>query len=64
MTMENIRHAQHFGGFQHGAAIERETLGIIGIVAGGSSVERFTVKKRRIVDEVELHPGTFSAVQH
>ena len=64
MTMKNIRYAQHLGSFQHGAAIEREPLGVIGIVAGGSSIERFAIEKLWIVNEVELHSGTFSAIQH
>src|SRR5438270_9153 len=59
MAMKNIRYAQHFGSFQHGAAKERESLGVIGIIAGGSPIQRFTIKKLRVVDEVELHSGTF-----
>ena len=64
MAVKNIGHAQHLAGLQHGAAVERKALGVVRIVAGRSAVERVALKKRRVIDEVELHPGALSSIQH
>jgi len=64
MAVKDVRHAQDFGSLQHGAAIKREALRVIWIIARGSAVERFTVKERRVVDEVEFHTGAFASIQN
>src|SRR4030088_2295410 len=55
--MEDVRHAQNLRGFQHGTGKKGEALGIIGIVARRSAIERLTIKKFRILDKIEANPG-------
>ncbi len=64
MAMEDIGHAEDFGGFQNGAAIEGKALGIVMIVAERSAVESIAIKERRIIDEVELDAVLLAAVDH
>ncbi len=64
VAMEDIRHAENFGGFQNGAAVECEALGIVMVIAERSAVESVAIVERRIIDEVELDAVLLAAVDH
>src|SRR5437763_8351962 len=64
MTVKNVRHAEDLCCFNGGTAVERESLGIIGVIAGGRAVERVALEKRRVVNEVKLHAGLLAAIEH
>ncbi len=51
MAMKNMRGAQNFRGFQHGAGEQGKALGVVGIVSGGRTIEGITIEIRRIFDE-------------
>src|SRR5258707_7724879 len=55
--MENVGHAQNLRGFQDGAGEKGEALGIVGIVARRSAIERIAIKKLRILDKIEANSG-------
>ena len=61
VAMENLGHAKNFRCFQHGAGKQRETFGVVGIVAGGSAVECLAIEEWRIIDEVETHSRVLAA---
>src|SRR5471030_3248642 len=62
--MEDIGDAKYFGGFQNGAAIECEALGIVIVVAERSAVERIAIIERRIIDKVELDTVLLAAIEY
>ena len=64
VAMEDIRHAEDFGGFQNSAAIEGEALGIVMIIAERGAVESVAIIERRIIDEVKLDAVLLAAVAH
>src|ERR1035441_5484547 len=51
--MEDVWHAEYFGGFEHGAREHGETLGVVRVIAGRGAVERFAVKIGRIVYKIK-----------
>src|SRR5712672_2121918 len=53
--MEDVRHAQNFRSLQHGAGEKSKALGVVGIVARRSAVERLAIEEFRILDKIELH---------
>src|ERR1051325_6078287 len=53
MAMKNVGYTQDLGSFQHGAAIEGEALGVIGIIARRGAVKGIAIEKRRIVNKEE-----------
>ena len=64
VAVKNVGHAEDLRGLQHGAAEQREALGIVVIVAQRRAVERIAVEVRRVVDEIELHSSAHAAVEH
>jgi hypothetical protein len=64
MAMKDVGHAQDFGRLKHGAAVESKALRIVRIVASGGAIEGIAIEERRVVNEIELHPGAFSTIQH
>src|SRR5581483_8441503 len=46
---------------EHRSRIQRKTLGIVGIIARRSPIQRFAVEKRRVFDEVKMDSGMASA---
>src|SRR5258708_18793353 len=57
VAVEYMRHPQNLGSFKDRAREQSEALGVVGIVAGWPSVERFAVKIRRIVHEIKSNSG-------
>src|SRR5208282_4108826 len=47
-----------------GAREESETLGVVGIIAGGSAIERVAIEKLGILDKIKPHPGLRAAGDH
>jgi hypothetical protein len=60
--MEDIRHAENLGGLKNGAAIKRETLGIIAVISERSAVKSIPIVEGRIIDKVELDSVLQAAV--
>jgi len=60
--MEDVGDAQDLCRFENRTRVQRETLGVVGIISRRRAVERLAVEERRIIDEVELHPGMLSPV--
>jgi hypothetical protein len=53
--MKNVGHPKNFGSFEHRPREQRKTLGVVGIVSGGSSIERFAVELRRVVNKIKAY---------
>ena len=64
VAVKHVGRAEDLGRFQHGAAEQREALGVVVIVAQRCTVERIAVEERRVVDEIELHSRAHAAVEH
>ena len=64
MAMQHVGSTQNLGGLQHGAGKQRKAFGIIVIVAERSTIQTFAIEIRGIIDEIELHSGVNSAVEH
>ena len=56
MAGKDIRHSQHFAGFNHGAGVQGKALGVVGIVAGRGAIKGVTVEVGRVVDKIEFQP--------
>src|SRR6266576_1895826 len=50
--MKHLRHAKNLRGFNHRAGEHGKTLGVIGIIAHRSSIERLAIEVRGILHEV------------
>ena len=64
VAVKNVGNAEDLGGLQYGAREQREALGIVVIVAQRGAVESIAVEVRGIVDEIELHSSTHTAVDY
>ena len=64
VAVKNLGHAKNFRSLQHGAGKQSKALGVVGIIAGGSPVKRIAIKKRGILDKVEIDSGALAAADH
>src|SRR4051812_29572499 len=51
--MKDMGSSHDFGGFQNGPGEQSETFGIVGIIAGGRTVESIAVEIRRVFHKIE-----------
>src|SRR5436853_324924 len=49
--------------FEHRAAVERVTLGVVGVIAAVNAIESVSFEEWRVLDEIELHSGANAAIK-
>ncbi len=63
VRMEDIGNLDHLRSFNDCAAKQTEAFRVVGVVAGGRSVEAFAVEQFGAVDEVRLHSRIYATVE-
>src|SRR5258705_13653383 len=61
--MKDIGNLNHLRSFDDSAAKQPEAFRVVGVVAGGSTVEAFAIEQFGAVDEVRLHSRIDAAVE-